>query len=229
MVTTQETSFMVWGSRPLIRSPLHQLLSGPQLDHTVPESTIANRTSATSRISDSRSNSVETLLLQTENEGKLHKSPSLHFNSPHSTVPCDDGNGYMLTLTNTLKDKENREGKLKQAKEEGKGGGAGKRGPSVSGDSHVDRDGVILEPTPLDLVGQSGMLADLSAQGLQQPKLEGIGHCAGNVLILIEAKVSEDKTEEKERIDSKVTIRVSPPKPQLLLSKRLRDRRHINR
>jgi len=224
---------MVWGSRPLIRSPLHQLLSGPvsdTQDSSEPENSVAKKTSAASRAADpiGQNVSMETIPL-TESEGKLHRPPGLHFSTPHSMVTCDDGSRYMLTLTHKLKDKESKEGKTKPVKEEGKGGGAGRRGPSVSGDSHADRGGVILEPVPLDLVGHSGVLADLRAQALQQHKLEGIGHCAGNVLILIEAKVSEDKSEEKGRKDSKVTIRVSPPKPQLLLSKRLRDRRHVNR
>lgn len=245
MVTTQETSFMVWGSRPLIKSPLHNLLSGQDptlqaqdtLDSKKTDSEFISShrrhlSSVTASLPGSR-DSAESLT-QMETEDRVHRGSSLNLtNTPHAMVPCSDGKHYMKTLTQCLKDREKR--RVKNTKEEVKGG-AGRRGPSVSSEAFlvvIEKEGLILEPTPLDLVGRSGVLADLCAQGLQQPKLDGIGHCAGNVLILIEAKVSEDTQEDKGKAQKKLTeknaIRVSPPKQQLLMSKRLRDRRHVNR
>ena len=105
--------------------------------------------------------------------------------------------------------------------------GGGKRGPSVSSEvSGDEREGVILEPTSLDLVGRSGLLSDLSAQGLQQAKLVGVGEFAGNVMIIIEAKVLE----EVEESGGQILVKVSSPKQALLrMSKRLMERRHWTR
>ncbi len=98
----------------------------------------------------------------------------------------------------------------------GEGGGAGRRGPSVSSEAGGAQEGIILEPTSVDLVGRCGLLSDLSAQGLQHAKLEGVSNFAGNVLILIEAKIPEEKA-----------LKVAAPKqPLLMMSKRLTQRRH---
>ncbi len=70
-------------------------------------------------------------------------------------------------------------------------------------------EGVIIEPTSMDLVGRCGLLSALSAQGLQQAKLEGICHFAGNVLILVEAKIPD------------VKVMVPAKQPLLMMSKRL--------
>ena len=97
----------------------------------------------------------------------------------------------------------------------GGGRGEGRRGTSVSSEAGI-LEGVITEPTSVDLVGRCGLLSDLSAQGLQQAKLEGVSNFAGNVLILIEAKIPEERS-----------LRVTPPKqPLLMMSKRLTQRRH---
>lgn len=110
--------------------------------------------------------------------------------------------------------------------------GDGRRGPSVSsegggllGGLGTDKEGVILEPTSVDLVGRCGLLSDLSAQGLQHAKLECVSSFAGNLLILIEAKVPEKNEKEGQK-----SLKVSPPKPPLLMmSKRLIERRQWNR
>ena len=248
IVTTQENSFMVWGSRPLVKSPLHSLLStqdpvlqtgqtqvaNKDLKRTEPTASHKRRISSISIDLPGPRTSAESLV-QLESEDKTRRTSSLNLtNTPHAMFPCSDGTNYMHTLTLCLRDQEVM--RTKGAKDDvrsGAGGGSGRRGPSVSTDPGVDREGVIMEPTSLDLVGRSGVLSHLCAQGLKQPKLEGIGHCAGNVLILIEAKVSDVKEDEIEKTEKKKletnTIRVSPPKQQLLLSKRLRDRRHVNR
>ncbi len=239
MVTTQENSFMLWGSRPIIQSPLHTLLS-PQpntkaeqvqsRDEKIKDNERTRRHHTSSVTMELRAPGSSDNLTQQQDNG-VHRSSSLNLmNCPHVMVPCVDGGQYMDTLTHCLKERATTT-KTKGTKEEGRGGvvgGAIRRGPSVSSETGAI-DGVILEPTPLDLVGRSGVLADIHAQGLQQPKLEGIGHYAGNVLILIEAKVAEDRPEESLKVTTMNTIRVSPPKQQLLLSKRLRDRRHVNR
>jgi signal transduction protein with GAF and PtsI domain len=90
----------------------------------------------------------------------------------------------------------------------------------------MDKEGVILEPTSLDLVGRCGLLSALSAQGLQQAKLEGVGNFAGNVLILIQAKVPEEEEEERKEKGQR-SLRVTLPRqPLLMMSKRLMERRN---
>lgn len=107
------------------------------------------------------------------------------------------------------------------------GGGVGRRGPSISSEGGIglsDKEGVILEPTSVDLVGRCGLLSALSAQGLQQAKLEGVGNFAGNVLILIQAKVPEG---EERQDKGQRSLKVTPPlQPLLMMSKRLMERRN---
>ncbi len=119
------------------------------------------------------------------------------------------------------------------------GGGAGRRGsislPSDGGGGGggevVPREGIILAPTSVDLVGRAGLLADLSAQGLQQAKLEGVGSFAGNILILVEAKVPDSESDsggggEGERGEEGGQRSMKVSAPLLRISKRLIERRH---
>lgn len=266
LVTTQENSFMVWGSRPLIKSPLHTLLSQhdhtllSEQDHATVDNTNSSDASSSDASKDDRMKKTNSDILlshkrrvssvtfdltspnSTENVRKtgsidrVHKSSSLNLSgTPHAMIPCSDAGNYMLTLTQSLRDMDQSRGR--GGREDGRGGG--KRGPSVSSEpgvgcvSSVEKEGIILEPTSLDLVGRSGLLSNLSAQGLQQPKLEGMGHYAGNVLILIEARVSEEEDYEgrtKEDLKQPSGMRINPPKqPLLLMSKKFRERRHLNR
>ena len=50
-------------------------------------------------------------------------------------------------------------------------------------------EGVVLKPTPIDLVGRSGILNSLSEQGLRDVKLEGVSCFGSNLVVLIEARV----------------------------------------
>ena len=232
MVTTQENSFLIWGSRPLIKSPLHTLLS--REDHTHPMkdddssvktlsspdankdsfkttgSDLLHRRCISSVTVDHRSHDSTEGICKTSNTAGVQRSSSLDLSSvPHVMVACSAASTYMDTLTQTLRDMER---------------GGGRRGTFVSSEAgvgSVDREGVILEPKSLDLGGHSGFLFDLSTQGLQQPKLEGVAYFAGNVLILIEAKVTEG--------ERRMSL-AGPPKQQLfVMSKKLRERRHLNR
>lgn len=244
IVTTQENSLLVWGSRPCVKSPLHVLLSdhAPSF-HLLPDDKA--RTAVNKRQeSDVSLSPVKQVFPVTFDIGspdppsppdvvplpnhsgsrdKVHRSSSLNLtNTPHQMTVCTRANLYMKTLTQLLVESNHvRVGR-----------GDGRRGPSVSSEGGglsgglvgADKEGVILEPTSVDLVGRCGLLADLSAQGLQHAKLECVSSFAGNLLILIEAKVPEEK-EEGQR-----SLKVSPPKPQLLMmSKRLIERRHWKR
>ena len=137
---------------------------------------------------------------------------------PHAMTACRQASQYVNMLTQHLL--------------EGQGKAGGRRGPSVTSEMGIvsggtNREGVILEPTAVDLVGRCGVLADLSAQGLQQAKLLCVSSFAGNLVILIEAKVPEER--EGKAGEHKL-LKVSPPKPPLLMmSRRLLERRHLNR
>ena len=151
----------------------------------------------------------------------IHRASSLNLtNTPHHMTKCSQAGLYMNTLTQLLV-----EAKTSVRND---GGGMGRRGVSVASDigsGVVDKEGVILEPTSVDLVGRCGLLSALSAQGLQQAKLEGVGNFAGNVLILIQAKVPEE--EERKEGKGQVSLRVTPPRqPLLMMSKRLIERRN---
>ena len=63
-----------------------------------------------------------------------------------------------------------------------------KRGMSLSSCDFVSPEGVIMKPTPIDLVGKSGILSSLSTQGFRNVKLEGISCFGCNVLVLIQAQ-----------------------------------------
>ena len=127
-------------------------------------------------------------------------------------TPCDDSSSYMQMLTQLLQEATPIKGVRGEV-------GVTKKGSDGGG----EKEGVIMEPTSIDLVGRSGLLSDLSAQGLQQAKLEGVGSFAGNLLILIEAKVPEERSEVGGQRTMKVTV---PKQPLLMMSKRLMERRH---
>lgn len=244
LVTTQENSLLVWGSRPYIRSPLHNLLS--QADHT---SSVHNNHFKKRKESDGKSVVFEVgsangasehvtrqkLHPQTHPQSvggsveQVHRCSSLNLsNVPHHTTTCAQASHYTQVLTQLLDPTPPRPAR-----------GEGRRGSTLSNEAGVgvgvagggmDKEGIILEPTSVDLVGRCGLLSDLSAQGLQQAKLECVSSFAGNLLILIEAKVPEEGKEEKEGGAGKgKALKVSPPKPALLMSKRLMERRHWNR
>lgn len=153
---------------------------------------------------------------------RMHRASSLNLtNTPHNMTKCSHADHYMKMLIQLL-----GEPKLSGRNDPGVGG-TGRRGPSVTsevGSGLVDREGVILEPTSVDLVGRCGLLSALSAQGLQQAKLEGVGNFAGNVLILIQAKVPEGENRQDK---GQRSLRVTPPQqPMLMMSKRLMERRN---
>lgn len=202
IVTSQDNSFLVWGSRPAILSPLHSLLAPPSVKSKKKESVEHHGLS-----SEAISEAPE----------RMHRSSSLNLsNTPHSMTPCQESCNYMSVLTQLLLETRSARGEV----------GGGRRGSLVSSESVEKKEGVIMEPTSVDLVGRSGLLSDLSAQGLQHAKLAGVGTFAGNVLILIEAKVPE----EKDKIEGQRSVKVTPPKqPHLMMSKRLTERRHWSR
>lgn len=241
-MTTQENSLLVWGSRPCIKSPLHALLA--QSDHAPSlKARMGAHKRRESDVSLSPMKAVTfdipsasdppsplelpppTSLTTGGSRDKVHRSSSLNLSHlPHQMTVCPQASQYTKMLSQLLAEVKAR--------------GDSKRGPSVSSEGGVslagslgaEREGVILEPTSVDLVGRCGLLADLSAQGLQQAKLECVSSFAGNLLILIEAKVPEEEEKEKERAASDhKSLKVSPPKPLLMMSKRLIERRHWNR
>lgn len=240
IVTTQENSFLVWGSRPLIKSPLHTMFansdslrpldSGKSNSAPVVARQDSGRVPAKRKDSDlvmSPSRRVSFEIGNSQNQpgptppssghtsvggsrDGVHRSSSLNLSHlPHAMTPCPSPSQYMTVLTQLLP--EPLHGR-------GGGRGEGRRGVSVSSEAGV-LEGVITEPTSVDLVGRCGLLSDLSAQGLQQAKLECVTNFAGNVLILIEAKIPEERP-----------LKVTPPKqPLLMMSKRLIQRRHWNK
>lgn len=233
IVTTQENSFLVWGSRPYVKSPLHTSLSQSESSHSP---------SHHSDIKTSKRKESDPLFLPAEpsspservtrghhrnpsvagsgSRERMHKSSSLNLtNTPHTMTTCNQASQYIKVLTQLLLEPVGS-GKV------GRGEGGMGRRMSVSsevGGGGVEKEGVILEPTSVDLVGRCGLLSDLSAQGLQQAKLEGVSNFAGNVLILVEAKVPEEEV----RGEGQRLLKVTPPKqPLLMMSKRLIERRH---
>lgn len=231
IVTTQENSFLVWGSRPAIKSPLHTLLA--LSDHT-PYKDGKMAASVKRREGEGRHLLSVTFDIGSPEPSpdppsgsreRVHRSSSLNLsNTPHNMTLCPEANQYMKMLTQLLQLQEPSHGKMSRMETGGVVMGGARRGPSVSSEAGlggVEKEGIILEPTSVDLVGRCGLLSELSAQGLQQAKLEGVSNYAGNVLILIEAKVPEEKGEGQR------LLRVSPPQqPLLMMSKRLMERRH---
>ena len=61
----------------------------------------------------------------------------------------------------------------------------------------------MLRPTPLDLVGKSGVLNLLSVEGIREAHLEGLGCYGSNVVVLIQAMVEERAAEEEEGQEGK--------------------------
>ena len=234
IITTQDNSFLVWGSRPLIKSPLHTMFAcsdsdplphaGRRRESNVSSSPSRRVSSVTFDIGSSDP-VVEEKTGPTPqplppggasgNGERMYKSSSLNLTHiPYTETSCTSPSQYMSVLTQLLPDLLHG----------GRGGGgrgegpSGRRGPSVSSEAG-SLEGVIVEPTSVDMVGRCGLLSDLSAQGLQQAKLVGVSSFAGNVLILIEAKIPEEKS-----------LKVTPPKqPLLMMSKRLTQRRHWNK
>ena len=87
-------------------------------------------------------------------------------------------------------------GKTHQLKRESSSGAqlsvSHRRGTSTSSSSiHTvtSKEGVILQPTALDLVGNSGILSLLSVEGITEAKLEGLSCYGSNVLVLIQAQI----------------------------------------
>ena len=67
-------------------------------------------------------------------------------------------------------------------------------------------EGVILQPTVVDLVNRSGILASLLDQGLRNVKLEGISCFGPNFIALIHAHVARGSRADHDLSGRGVTI-----------------------
>lgn len=135
------------------------------------------------------------------------RNPSLNFiDVPHTMTPCSSSPQYLNTLTKLLFESlDASRGKVLKRE-----GGSStqlpashhhpRRGSSLSSFNiqGMSSEGVITRPTPLDLVGKSGILSLLSVEGIKEADLEGLSCYGSNVLVLIQAQVEERAAEEGE-------------------------------
>ena len=131
--------------------------------------------------------------------GHCSRNPSLNFSEiPHTLVSCPTSSQYLSALSDVLVESLNvsSRGKTHQLKRESSSGAqlsvSHRRGTSTSSSSiHTltSKEGVILQPTALDLVGNSGILSLLSVEGITEAKLEGLSCYGSNVLVLIQAQI----------------------------------------
>lgn len=142
--------------------------------------------------------------------------------TPHTMYPCANSSEYLETLRTHLQDNISEKGGLLRQREtsislqkEPAPSRIHKRSHNFSNtDIAFVQDGIILRPSPINLVGQSGLLSSLSAQGLINPRLECVGSFGCNVFMLIEAQVLEDDKGQSAAITK-----------QLKFSRKLTDRR----
>ena len=167
---------------------------------------------------------VSTSREKVSNNVSRHSSLNLT-DTPHTMYPCSNSSEYLNTLKTHLQDNIPEKGHLRQrdaslsSQKEPIPSTAirvHKRSHNMSNnDVTIVQDGIILRPSPINLVGQSGLLSSLSAQGLINPKLECVGSFGCNVFMLFEAQVLEDDRGGSTTVTTK----------QLKFSKKLTERR----
>ena len=140
--------------------------------------------------------------------GNRSRNPSLNFSEiPHNLVPCANCQLYLKTLNDILLESlDTSRGKVNLLKRESISGtqlslSHNRRGTSVS-TSSIHKEGVILQPTSMDLVGNSGILNLLSVEGITEAKLEGLSCYGSNVLVLIQAQVVDTHAERHGNADN---------------------------
>lgn len=228
IVTTDDNSFLVWGSRPVIKTPLGEILgdtpakysglqkcgSNDMMENTVfvddPNSgpgtpvrkcsVMSPHTSQplgpTDEGAPSKPSSNDNIAKGSPNRLVNKHNISLNFSEiPHSQVPCIECCQYLKTLSSMLTESlDISRGKAYPMKSTSgtQVGMSHRRGASTSNSSVytlTGKDGVILQPTSIDLVGKSGILNLLSVEGISEAKLEGLSCYGSNVLVLIQAQV----------------------------------------
>ena len=267
IVTTDDNSFLLWGSRPVIKTPLREILEDTQvkyaelqkcgsndmMENTVfiddPNSGPGTPRNARSAMSPRTSHPSGPLASNLEsrktsggqphfssegtspkassNDNVAKGSPSrlvnkrtLSFNFseiPHSLVPCTECCKYLKTLNSVLSKaldaSQGRSHPLKRDSTSATQTGVShhRRGTSASNSSvHTltSKEGILLQPTSIDLVGKSGILNLLSVEGIAEAKLEGLSCYGSNVLVLLQAQViTHTHTEEEESASEKWTGR----------------------
>lgn len=82
---------------------------------------------------------------------------------------------------------------------------ASRRSSSSTMDLH-NLEGVILHPTLIDLVDQSGILTSLSNQGLEEVKLESIANFGCNLLVLIHAHLPKTRRKGSNKMQATFSV-----------------------
>ena len=151
------------------------------------------------------------------------RHPSLNFGDvPHVMVPCADSSRYQFQLGEQLSNLQKQRETLTSPNQLHPSGGKSlRRGASLSSCDFGMLEGVVLKPTPIDLVGPSGILNSLSEQGLRDVKLEGVSSFGSNLVVLIEAKVLD----EAPPTQGGVVTRGQAVKTFFQIGKKLVDRR----
>lgn len=136
------------------------------------------------------------------------RNPSLNFSEiPHSLVPCPDCHQYLKTLSDILFEPplDISRGKTHPLKRDSTSGthlgtSHNRRGVTMSGSNVLltGKEGIIMQPTSMDLVGKSGILDLLSMEHIREAKLEGLSCYGSNVIVLIQAQVEIGTRTEEE-------------------------------
>ena len=231
IVATDSNSFLVWGSRPLIKSPLSHVLSGQvsvndSNDTSSPtqkadsDNDSANPDSCSSPDSGYRDSSVASpdskSSLSAESVSKQGRRSNEAINKqsskssvlmggrrqssmdlalafiPTIQVSCIHSHEYLAMLNTAMGDTAKPHTATTKQSATTIGAQVQSRlKKGSSGNIHeACHEGVILQPTVVDLVNKSGILMSLLEQGLMNVKLEGIASFGPNLIVLLHAHVS---------------------------------------
>ena len=136
--------------------------------------------------------------------------------TPHTSYPCNEASKYSAMLGDMLSES------LETSRARVGGAGAGtrppppstrgalKRGPSVGSSVDLVRvEGVIMRPTPIDLLELSGSVFTPSSRGGQRlVKLEDIACFGSNLLVLVEVQEREGGARKLSNVHSQVSLGV---------------------
>ena len=231
IVATDNNSFLVWGSRPLIKSPLCHILSMRKGTESDSESAQSSSSPA-QRDSDSESaipdacsspdsgcrdvgvNSPESkssLSAESVNKQVRRSSEGINKSSPKSSVlmserrqssidlglmsipniqiACAHSHEYLTMLNTAMSESaKTHSSTVRQSSENISSPVMSRLKKGSSGNiQETVTDGVILQPTAIDLVNKSGILTSLLEQGLRNVKLEGIASFGPNLIVLLHA------------------------------------------
>ena len=161
-----------------------------------------------SRKSTEALSSDSSLLAQLSALRRQSRSDLALHESKNTQLLCSSSSAYFQMLLDTLnKSREDQAAKVSNALAgNAPGPGRPRKGSSSSTIDIVHPEGVILHPTPIDLVDKSGILTSLSDQGLEEVKLESVASFGCNLLVLIHAHLPKVRAKGSVRTQATFTV-----------------------